>query len=595
MSRGYNDDLSYSQQRKLAAIAIAGTVGIIAVLQKLMGKNEQLDTSGKYYYKYTVEKKRYADVYHRVKIPIEQHPSFDAVYQAAKADKDKTAIKYHLRQVEQEKANTPKPLKELTLPSGPSSSLSYKTVENQEDMPSRSKSRGRSRTVRGKKRQMSADLMRVDSSSSSRTRTPLPRQGVRSRSLSTPGWQRMKGGVQMKIRPGVAIAAASSKSAGFFKTKKAARKNLFDQYAKKGAILCTEQGGEKSNVLVGKATTQCVWLGHSTYCENIWQQMICYAITKELLRKAGIMIGAFDQYVAAHFNTGGTCSYNIIVWYKSAPADITTSTEWVWDSKAQTPNAIMLQLLNLFFNSSDTNDQKQYLSISLHGRVPIAAGNETNILLSQLDLTRARIHFHVKQSLKIQNRTINTSGNIEADDIDNVPLYGRSYEGPGNGAVYYPMVDTYLTAGASGQQPITASTNTALIGPNANATTFATLSSMFKEPPLPSQLTKVSKAGKLHLDPGQIKTSVITLTKSYGFQKLVQDMYAGSTTPATTQERAFRGNYRVFAVEKMIQNVATSDINQIRLAYELDAKYGCYISNTSNHQSSSYVFSGTPL
>lgn len=598
MSRGYNDDLTYSQQRKLAAIAIAGTVGIIAGLQKLMGNYEQLDTSGRYYYKYRVEKKRQGNVYYREQIPIQQHPAFDEVYQAAKADKDKLALKYHLRQLEQQTANNPKPLKELTLPSGPSSSLSYKTVENQEDMPSRSRSRGRSST-RGVKRQLSpSDLMRIDTSRS-RTRTPLPQQRMRSRStssaLSTPGWYRTKGGVQLKMRPGVAVAAASSKSAGFLKTKKAARKNALDIYAKKGAIMCTEVGGEKSNILTGKATSQCVWLGHSTYCESIWQQMICYALIKALFNKAGIMIGAFDQYIPAHFSTGGTCSYTMILWFKVAPGDITQSVEYTWDSKSQVPNALVTQLTGWLFNATDTNDQEQNISLSLHGRVPIAAGNETNILLSQLDLTRARVHLYVKQSMKIQNRTINTNGNDETDDVDNVPLYGRSYEGPGNGALYYPNIDTYLTAGASGQQPITASVTSALIAPNQNATTFATLSPMYKEPPLPSQLTKVSKAGKLHLDPGQIKTSVITLTKSYGLQKLVQDMYAGSMTPGSTQERAFRGNYRVFAVEKMIQNVATSDINQIRLAYELDSKYGCYISNTSNQKATSYVFGGFPL
>lgn len=49
-----------------------------------------------------------------------------------------------------------------------------------------------------------------------------------------------------------------------------------------------------------------------------------------------------------------------------------------------------------------------------------------------IDLRRCKFDIYVKSSLKIQNRTVNTDANNEADDVDNVPLYGKQFEGSGN-------------------------------------------------------------------------------------------------------------------------------------------------------------------
>ena len=40
--------------------------------------------------------------------------------------------------------------------------------------------------------------------------------------------------------------------------------------------------------------------------------------------------------------------------------------------------------------------------------------------------------------MKIQNRSTNSVDDEQSDEVDNVPLYGRSYEGTGSGT----LVDT---------------------------------------------------------------------------------------------------------------------------------------------------------
>jgi len=50
----------------------------------------------------------------------------------------------------------------------------------------------------------------------------------------------------------------------------------------------------------------------------------------------------------------------------------------------------------------------------------------------QIDLSKCRIHLYAKSSLKLQNRTVNLNANNDDEDVDNVPLYVKSYFGSGN-------------------------------------------------------------------------------------------------------------------------------------------------------------------
>jgi hypothetical protein len=179
-----------------------------------------------------------------------------------------------------------------------------------------------------------------------------------------------------------------------------------------------------------------------------------------------------------------------------------------------------------------------------------AVGNQ---IIAQYDLKRAKMAYYIKSSLKIQNRTTNTATSTEADDVDNVPLYGKAYDGPGN---YFSLGENYFSPAHNTQQ---------------NFFIRGNLSTEPMAEPLPvGQFKRLKTCGKAHLDPGQIKTSVLTDSGKMGFNMLTLKLGASE---AATNILAI-GKQRVYILEKMIQSVATGDATGIKLAYEVDFKSG---------------------
>lgn len=118
-----------------------------------------------------------------------------------------------------------------------------------------------------------------------------------------------------------------------------------------------------------------------------------------------------------------------------------------------------------------------------------ATANSANTC--EIDLINAKVQVYCSSSLKIQNRSVNTADDDDADDVDQVPLNMTSYSGWGTG------LDSrydYLGLGfCANQDCIIATSDPALAG----------------DAPLPALLQGVKRSGFGRLSPGQIKTDVV--------------------------------------------------------------------------------------
>jgi len=368
-----------------------------------------------------------------------------------------------------------------------------------------------------------------------------------------------------------------SHSAGFFKPGKNSKHTL-DSYAKRGIVSWREDGGVADNlsgITVGNAVPQLICIGHTTWSPEEIKKSVARSVLKRIMQKADVDLTDFT--VAPPVPQGGPTSYifRLQLWLQLTPSSNVSVTDITFDFLLTTPEAVAIDTVSgvyaLLFPVTAT-DAPILKRLVLYGPPGGLPGNQAP--LATLDLERTKIHIQCKSTLKIQNQSLSEAGALEADDVTNVPLYGKSYEGNGNGAIYRNTRETGFS------QPMPTGPEEFLINPVKPNLTI--LPAMYREPPLASQFSRVQKSGKAHLDPGQVKTSVLNYKKSFYFGNLSKIMYTGSVL--TQQNRQPFGKFRFFCLEKMIQFNKTQGVRGIRIAYEVDTKMGVQVTDYRNFQ-----------
>jgi len=362
--------------------------------------------------------------------------------------------------------------------------------------------------------------------------------------FQSPGFDRKQ---PMKRKSYRTAGASTSKSAG--KLKKARGKpDIFDKYARKGIILNLERG---ANIATTAANPGSVLLAHSTCSRDQLFNAFGYAMSKLvaslLKRDVPTMTGFVLQY-PVNFRLE-----ELVIIYKTTPGGanarnvntVTGTTTWQ-------------DLGNFFINlmTTELNNQSgfQFVKIEYFQQQVSTTPPVQPSILFERNLDRCRIHYHTKSNMKIQNRTVNTAGNDESDDVDNVPLYGKQYESSKNYFLHNTIRYVSDINGIYGQ--------------------IAT-GELLKPPQLTAVKSAYAIAG-VHLDPGQIKTSVLTWTKSFLINDLMRSLFIRGLETGNAYALSV-GKSRWFLLEKMLQSVATTDVNGIKVAYEVDTKFAAYV------------------
>lgn len=351
-----------------------------------------------------------------------------------------------------------------------------------------------------------------------------------------------------------------SKSAGRLKTRRLSKK-----YKKRNAMVVNgvtrviEAGGVIGGTAVSEIET--AWIGHAT---PVYQLKYCmwWAALRQLLVK----VGASVESLAFNTVIGGVAP-GVVGTVTGDAFSVTlkaTETAGVTTQTFTLVNTSTVSDVVTFFAETSANLQTDTVNCLEMYFTP-ALGSV--FARNKIRLQTSFVKVMMKSDLKIQNRTvIGTATNDDvADDVANQPLYGKSYEGPGLGPVYKS-----INGGGSFSANASTGVCTFIIGaPSAN--------NEYSEPLEYQKFEKVSKAGKVHLDPGQIKTSTITKTFTANFNYLLtqlnpQASQASTATGPRSQLNGKFSTYRMFALEKMLDSQTALTSTQPIVAYEVNSK-----------------------
>lgn len=353
----------------------------------------------------------------------------------------------------------------------------------------------------------------------------------------------------------------NSKSKGFFRQSGRTKFTRLESIMKNGVALYVENGG-----IVGSSTAQAVSVGHACYTVDKLQYMLCYAVAKKISEILKLPFGNVDAKILGYgFN------YLLRINYLTHIG----ASESLWQFTIQGATTKWSDVINSLKTIIGTSvlsgagEQCILRTLWVHtGDLDPGAG----VAYADFDtysLYDAMVTFGVKSTLKLQNRTIQVAGGT-ADSVDNVPLYGKQYNVPGN---YF-----YVRAGAASDYNFNqevVSVNTGIYSTAALHTkqynAAVAVEKPWIEPPSMAHTARVKSMNPAHLDPGEVKTSILEDYRRMNLNSLIRLITVYSS--ATSSRLCSLGSSRFFWFEKMIQSVANNESNFITLGYEVDEKY----------------------
>lgn len=366
------------------------------------------------------------------------------------------------------------------------------------------------------------------------------------------------------------ISGVSAKSMGKLKTSPLyGRKNR--RYLRRKAVLGgTTTVYETGGIVQSDAAGELVYVGHGTPVYLLYQSA-WWTVLRALFIKAGIAIG--NAYPATVLSTLDLRNGDVInVRYRASGVSALSTTSYTVVNTDTVNTIINAFASNANWENVVLGNSIEFYDMQFVPNVVITSPNSKAVL----KLDGCVLHFDTKSDLKIQNRTQSVSATAQPDetDLNNCPLYGKSYEGSGMG----PMLKGQ-EAGVGLMSAISFKANnaTGLIQaiPSATGSTDVGI-----REPLDYQIfTPVSKVGKIHLDPGQIKTSVISKKIHMNFSKFVNyvlpELADTSTASGARTSNGRVANYRMFALEKMLDANTTATPTAVIVAVENNVRVFC--------------------
>lgn len=325
------------------------------------------------------------------------------------------------------------------------------------------------------------------------------------------------------------FGAANSKSAGFFKTRKRIkRRDTYGKMLKNGVTVVSETG----SLLTSDYTR---YIGHTTMGPINNVRVMCFlSAIKVILKKMGVQVPDMNQQLTSIPNNGFVSTDFFALSWRNSPVGGVGSQTFQLSTRS------MYTMATDYAAWYESVAAKDVILYEFHF-VPDGVDTSSTYARTSVQLVNSRIHFDCKSTLKLQNRSVNSTGNDQTDDVDNVPLYGKSYEGKGTGSK--TLWDGYTNLASNNY-----------IADNVHGIiNYNGTDQKSQEPLDPRIVVKATKTGKAHLDPGQIKTDVLTFKGSYDFNKLLNTYMAIYTTNPTDSSLRDLGTFKFFGLEKMLE------------------------------------------
>lgn len=365
--------------------------------------------------------------------------------------------------------------------------------------------------------------------------------------------------------------ASMSKSAGFISNAPSMAPAKVEMFMDKGVVATLEQGDVVSN------TRSVTYLAQSTCPRDSTMNIAIGALLKKLFNKAGIKIKNWDFPIL--FGTDIPARVEIL--FKERDGGSLSRAAFTM-SIVKTLRDMVNDIKAWLDTFSPANYPQQFLELQYFHDVGTIGSSR--LIAYEIDLQSVKLHYHCRSLMKIQNRTINSTGNDQADDVDNVPLYGRHFTVNGNGAMFRDFSNALNTTPYLTTDKLYGVLNYSVLAADTNTT-------LYSEVPVKSQLTGVKEHGNIHLDPGEVKTSSILHEASISWNGMIQRYFAKAGTGVTNKDaqRFTFGKTRILAMEKMINAVAVDTTNAPRIAYEHNLELACYATIYQNYQTAKSV------
>nr|CRY97148.1 hypothetical protein [uncultured prokaryote] len=318
------------------------------------------------------------------------------------------------------------------------------------------------------------------------------------------------------------VAANASRSSGFFKkaTKRNYRSYRSRYKASSNGVLATfETGGVAADV-------NAVYVGHCTCPPNRMVYMFYHAILKNLFGKMGVYPTNVTTKIP-NLDEGDTV--RISFRSNSEPASITQNLTYDIPGAGASP----ADIVETWYTNSQTFTNQVVFLETIY--TPNSSG--TGLLAwTRVMLQNAKMNIYSKSAFKLQNRSSAVVDESNRNSIDACPLYGKAYQGTGNGAQYLES--------EAGERPLICHTVYGVIARPASDV------SSLQEPPIPQHFTNISKSSKAHIDPGQVKTDVLIYRATLSMYRLLPLMFGAGAD--LTYKKTNMGKFKIFGLEKMI-------------------------------------------
>lgn len=281
-------------------------------------------------------------------------------------------------------------------------------------------------------------------------------------------------------------------------------------------------------------------VGHSTFSQATGFQMIFGSLLRKLFIANGIWCSVPTSNVTP-------MALNTVITFEFMYAGTPDGFSYTVNPVPATFNSILDGVIAAFQTKYDAlaatlaSGNIRFRRMSMNAPADVLSAGARAI-----DLQNASITIWANSRLKMQNRSINSAGNDQADDVDNVPLNCVMYETNGTGTdSKYDFFNIRINA-------------------NGYHSFNKADPDLFQDAPIASHFRGVKKTGFYRLQPGGIKTSVIKSGRTYSLDYLTETVCRGR---ADANVRLPIGKFRFIQYEKTIEANQASPV-AMSLAFE---------------------------
>jgi len=350
-------------------------------------------------------------------------------------------------------------------------------------------------------------------------------------------------------------ANGSARLAGKLKKSRRNPKKTSAYKYRRGVSIVKEIGFEREQTDTG-------YIGHITHPQRPVLKALWMSILKELLIKSGFSFDNPAEQVLPFLATD-----EIRVWWKRDATGTVHINSFFMNttSTLETMAELFLNPSLVQWYSTSTTDVTFPIQEMFFDRIAIICTVfNPRINSAYLDMKTMRVHYNIKSALKVQNRTLNAAGDDDIDDVDNVPIYGKKYEGSGTGA-----------------RMITNNSDVTFYGDNRNGLIIRSTSiapdNYIREPPAPHLFTEVKKWSKVSIQPGSIKTSILSSKGSQDLNNFHQGLMLFITNVTNVKRKV--GKFSFMALEKVIDSTESS--TPIKWAGEIQWNCDMYVTSST--------------